>query len=322
MKAVFIRRFGPSDVLELGEVPRPVPKDDEVLIAVHAASVNPRDWLIRSGRYVFKAFLPPFPLILGSDVSGVVAAAGRRAADRFGEGDEVYAMQPSSRGFGAYAEYVAVPASAVAAKPASMTHEEAAGVPLAGLTALQALRDNAGLRAGQRLLVIGASGGVGHYAVQLGRALGARVTGVTSTPNVELARSLGAERVIDYKRRSFSEAGEIYHAVFDTIGKESLERCAPVLARGGIYVTTIPGPGTFLAAATSRLRALVSSGQPRSSVVLVRARGDELEELARLADDGGLRTRVDLVYPLERAAEAHDLSRTFRTRGKLILKVR
>ncbi len=321
MKAVFIRRFGGSDVLEVGDLPRPVPRRGEVLIAVHAASVNPRDWLIRSGRYVFRALLPRFPLVLGSDVSGVVAGVGAGVRG-FRQGQEVYAMQPSSRGFGAYAGAIAVPAAAVAAKPATLSHEEAAGVPLAALTARQALVGDARLQPGQRLLVIGASGGVGHYAVQLGKALGARVTGITSTGNVELVRRLGAERVIDYTRQSFLDAGGEYDAVFDTIGCESLERCAPVLSRAGVYVTTIPGPGTFLAAATSRLRSLVSRRQQRSSVVLVRSRGSELAELARLAEAGELRTHVDRVFPLERAAEAHDASRTFRTRGKLILKVR
>ncbi len=321
MKAAYILRFGGSDVLEVGERPPPQPRPDEVLIEAHAASINPRDWLIRSGRYPFQFLLPPLPLILGSDVSGVVAEVGRRVSGLH-PGDEVYAMQPSSRGFGTYAEYVAVKATAVAAKPPSMTHEEAAGVPLAALTARQALRGNARLKQGQRVLVIGASGGVGSYAVQIAKAHGAEVTGVCSTRNIELVRDLGADRVIDYKRQAFLEPGAAYDVVFDTIGKESLARCAPAMTRSGIYVTTIPSPRTFRDALTSRLKLGLYRDRRRSSVVLVRASDAGLAALARLAENGKLRTHVDTVYPLERVAEAHDHSRTFRTRGKLILKIR
>ncbi len=322
MKAVFFTEFGASDVLRVGERPRPAPRPGEVSIEVHAASVNPRDWLIRSGRYQARFLLPRLPLILGSDVSGVVAEVGRRVS-RWRPGDEVYAMQPSSRGLGCYAEVVAVPQSAVAAKPAVMSHEEAAGVPLAALTARQALLDLARLAAGERLLIIGGSGGVGSYAVQIAKARGAHVTAVCSTANVELVESLGADEVIDYKRQSFLEPPPArYRAVFDTIGRESLASCAPVLARGGVYVTTIPNGRTLVASAVSRLRALVSRRRPTSRVVMVRASGEQLRQLGGLAEAGELRTHVDTVYPLERAAEAHDHSRTFRTRGKLILKVR
>ena len=324
MKAVSIRRFGGSDVLELSERPRPKPRPGDVLIAAHAAGVNPRDWLIRSGRYPFRALLPPFPLVLGSDVSGVVAELGARVAE-FEVGDAVCAMQPTSRGFGTYAEYVAVPARAVALKPAALSHEQAAGLPLAGLTARRALIDVTGLREGQHVLIIGASGGVGSFAVQIAAALGARVTGVCSHRNIEFVRELGAGKVIDYQAGPFLDGDpshDGYDVIFDTIGKESLRRAAAVLTSTGHYVTTIPRPPMFREALASRLASLFSRERQRSDVVLVRSRGRELAELTRLAENGKLRTHVDQVFPLERAAAAHDASRTFRTRGKLILKIR
>ncbi len=321
MKAVVVPRFGHSDVLELVDMPRPEPGPGDVLIEVHAASINPRDWLIRSGRYPFRALLPRFPFVLGSDVSGVVAAVGSQVRE-FRKDDEVYAMQPSSRGFGTYAEYVAVPAAAVALKPSNMTHAEAAGVPLAALTARQGLLDDARLEPGHKLLVIGASGGVGSYAVQIAKHHGAEVTGVCSTRNVDFVRDLGADRVIDYKVEPFLDTADVYDVVFDVIGKESLKRCASVLRRDGAYVTTIPRPRMFRDSLLSRLRELLPGKRRRSRVVLVQSRGEELAELTQLAEDSKLRTHVDRVFPLAEAAAAHDASRTFRTRGKLILEVR
>ncbi len=321
MKAVYIDRFGPSDVLIHGERPAPRPGPGEVLIEVHAASVNPRDWLIRSGRYQMKFLLPKFPFILGSDVSGTVVEVGGRV-ERFAPGGEVYAMRPSRDGFGGYAELVAVRESAVARKPESMSHEEAAGVPLAALTALQALRDNARLGTGQEVVIVGASGGVGTYAVQIAKVLGAEVTGVASAANARLVESLGADRVIDYKAERFNDVLSDQDVVFDVIGRESPASCSRVLRPGGTYVTTIPRLSTGLEMLKSRLRSTFSSRARRSEVVLVRSDGSDLERLTRWIEDGRIATVIDSVYPLAEAAKAHDRSRTFRTRGKLILKVR
>ncbi len=321
MKCIYIERFGSSEVLTYGDRPRPVPKPDEVLIEVHAAGVNPRDWLIRSGRYQFRWLLPPFPLILGSDVAGVVVEVGEQVK-RFEPGEKVYAMVPSSRGFGGYAEYVAVADPAVTWMPENMSFEQAAGVPLAGLTAWQALADNANMGPGEKVMVIGASGGVGHYAVQIARALSAQVTGVCSSANVALVRRLGAIRVIDYTQERFNDVTRGFDVVFDTVGRESLGSCAEVLKPGGTYVTTIPGIGTLLAMARTRLASRLWPQAQRSEVVLVQADGTALEGMTVLAESGALETLVDTVYPLEEAAKAHDRSRTFRTRGKLVLKVR
>ena len=320
MRAAFIQRFGGVEVLEVGEQPCPRPRKDEVLIKVHASSINPRDWLIRSGRYPFQALLPRLPLILGSDVAGVVADRGAKVHS-LALGQPVFAMQPTRKGFGAYAEYVAIPARAVAPKPEALSFEEAAGIPLAGLTAYQALVANARLTAGQRIVVIGASGGVGTYAVQIARALGARVTGVCSEKNLDLVRELGAEKVVNYQRGSFLDSDDRYDVVFDVIGKESLERCSPILEGRGVYVTTIPRQREMMSWASSALRSRLGGRGPRSSVVLVRSDGPHLRQLGQWAEEGKLRTVIDRVLPLQDIAAAHEHSRSFRTRGKLILSL-
>ena len=318
MKAVWIERFGGSEVLTCGDRPTPRPAAREVLVAVHAASVNPRDWMIRSGTYVLRALLPRLPFILGSDVAGVVAAVGGQVR-RFRPGDRVFAMRPSTDGFGAYAEYVPVRESAVASLPASLDFVPAAAMPLAGLTALQALRDLARLRPGQRVVVVGAVGGVGHYGVQIARALGAaRVTGVCSAANRELALELGCDEVLDYRTTRYQEVLREQDVVFDTIGRGHLRLAAPALNRRGAYLTTVPS-GRAIA---SSIATSVWPWGRRSRIVVVRARGRDLELLAGWAESGALRSIVDRVAPLERVAELHDHSRTFRTRGKNVIAVR
>ncbi len=318
MRAVFIRRFGGVEVLEYGECPDPQPGPRDVLVSVRAASINPRDWLIRSGRYPFQRLLPKLPFILGSDISGTVEAVGAKVR-RFRLGDEVFGMQPTSAGFGGYAEKISIRETALAKKPAGMSHQEAAGVPLAALTALQALRSDARLRTEERLLVIGASGGVGHYAVQIGKILGAHVTGVCSTRNLDMVRELGADEVIDYTAENFLHRNAIWDVIFDTIGKESLSRCADVLSPCGTYVTTIPRWPMFREAASSRLRRLITRHTQRARVVLLRASGKQLAEICAWIEEGRFKTCVDQTFPLSEAAAAHESSRTFRTRGKLIL---
>lgn len=319
MKAVFFEEFGDSSVLRYGDWPDPEPGPNEVLIDVHAASVNPRDWLIREGRYFAKPILPKLPFILGSDVAGVVAAVGHQV-QQFQPGDEVMAMRPSSDGFGGYAERIAVRASAVAPKPPSMSFAEAAALPLAALTSLQALRDNANLRHGQTVLVVGASGGVGTYAVQIAACLGAEVTGVCSAKNADFVRTLGAQNVIDYQTERFQDVGGSYDVVYDTIGRESLKSCRTVLKSRGVYVTTVPNVANALASARSRLLGWLL-GQ-RSRMVLVRSSSTDLELLSGWIEEKRLKSVIDLQVPLAEAARAHDHSRTFRTRGKNILLVR
>lgn len=322
MKAVYIERYGGPEVLQVGLRPRPQARPGQVLVEVHAAAVNPRDWLLREGRYQFRHLQGGFPLILGSDVSGVVAAVGA-GVQGFMPGDAVFGMQSFFGRMGGYAEYVAIDAAALAHKPVNISHIEAAAAPCAALTAYGALVKIAGVTAGARVLVIGGSGGVGSYAVQLAQALGATVTAVTSAGNAELVRSLGAERVIDYRAERFAAVAGPQDCVFDTLGRESLASCAPVLAPRGRYITTIPGAAGFAGAALSQLRRAMSGGRrPSSHVVMVQADGRQLAFIAELLAQGRMRSLIDSVYPLAQARAAHERSRTWRSRGKLVLSLR
>ncbi|MBI3288562.1 MAG: NAD(P)-dependent alcohol dehydrogenase, partial [Elusimicrobia bacterium] len=217
MKAAVIDEYGPADVLRVREVPRPAPRPDQILIEVHASSVNPIDWKIRGGALSLLTGRS-FPMILGYDVSGRVVEAGAAVA-RFRVGDLVYARSDSKTGR-AYAQYVAVGEGAAALKPKNASHEEAAAVPLAALTSFQALRDLGRIEKGGRVLVIGASGGVGVYAVQIAKALGAHVTAVCGTDNVALVRDLGADVVIDYRKESGLGASDSYDIIFDAVASQ------------------------------------------------------------------------------------------------------
>lgn len=322
MRAVFINRYGGPEVLEEGEQPRPVPKARQVLVEVFAASVNPRDWLLREGRYVFRHLMRGFPLILGSDVSGVVVELGPDSS-LFRPGDAVFGMQTPLGRMGAYAECIAIDERALARKPAGISHEEAAAVPCAALTAFGALSRIGRTKPGCNVTIIGASGGVGTYATQLAKALGATVSGVTSARNAALVQSLGADRVIDYKTERFETLLREQDLVFDTIGRESLQKCARVLARRGRYVTTIPSVANFAKALSSNLRRTLLMGNARSAhMVLVRADGEDLSRIASLMAAGTVHSVIDSVYPLSQIRQAHELSRSWRSRGKLVIQVR
>ena len=242
MKAIVHRCYGSPDVIRLEDIPKPTPKDDEILVRVHAASVNPLDWHYLEGTpYLVRmdgGFGTPEDPRLGVDFSGTVEAVGKDVT-RFKPGDEVFGGK-----FGALAQYVAVrEARAVALKPANVSHEQAAAVAIAAITALQGLRDKGHLRAGQNVLVNGASGGVGTFAVQIASALGAEVTGVCSTANVALVRSLGADHVVDYTREDFTASAVRYDAILDTVGNHSFADLRRVLAPAGVVVL-VGGPAT------------------------------------------------------------------------------
>ena len=259
--------------------------------------------------------------MLGSDVSGLVVEVGLHA-NRFKPGVPVFGMQTPFGRMGGYAEYVAISEAALARKPEGVSHEEAAAVPCAALTAYGALVRIGRIGPKSQILIVGASGGVGSYAVQIAKALGASVTAVTSTGNITLVQSLGADRVIDYKTERFTSVIRHQDVVFDTIGKESLASCRSVLASGGRYITTIPNGRTAIQSAISGLRRFVSGGRtPSAHVVLVRAKGDDLERIAALMAAGRIRSVIDSVYPLHEARAAHEKSRSWRTRGKLVLQV-
>lgn len=318
MRAVVINEYGTSEALTLVDLKAPSPGPDEVLIRVRAAGVNPVDWKIRSGMLRMMLWLK-FPFIPGFDISGDVASVGSHV-NRFKPGDPVYAMLGPPRG-GGYAELAVAPESAVARKARSQSYIEAAAMPIAGLTALQGLRDLGRLKPGQSVLVNGASGGVGTFAVQIARAMGARVTAVCGPKNVELVKSLGAEVVIDYTKDDFTAPGKTYDVILDAVAKSSFTNCRRILAPAGTYVTTLPNADVLIQG-TVLLPLMSLLGQrQRALFLLAKARGQDLEYLATLADEGKLKPVIDRVYPLDQAGAAHDQSESERTRGKIVLEI-
>lgn len=311
MRAAVIRQYGPPDVLILDDHPMPEPGRGEVRVRVAAAALNPIDAEKRKGRFAIP-FYHRLPMVLGSDLAGWIDAAGPGA--EWAPGTPVYGMIPTIKG-GAYASYAVLQADQVARLPEGLDMTEAAAMPLAALTALQALRDLAGLRAGQRLMVNGCSGGVGTFALQLGRLMGAHVTGVCSARNEALARELGAAEVIDYTATDIRALDVQFDVYFDVYGNMPLPRAQPMIVPGGAHVTTIPAPANFVHALRSRL------GKVRSHVVIVTSRRADLETLAKYVEDGTVRPVVDRTYPLEDAAAAHTYLETRRARGKVVLAV-
>jgi len=311
MKAVFIRRYGGPEVVQVGDLEAPSPGPGEVLVRIRASSVNPIDWKIRDG--TLRLFVRhPFPMILGVDVAGEVSALGE-GARKFAAGDPVFAMTPNE--LGANAEYIVLPEALLARKPENLSFEQAATVPAVALTALQGLRDLGHLHAGQRVLVNGASGGVGVYAVQLAKLFGADVTGVTSADNAELVRSLGADSTIDYRTTDFTKLEQHYDVIFDCVGKRTFGECKRVLAERGTFVSTEAVPSLFFDVAMS---ALFSR---KAKALLVKSRGEDLEFLRQLIEENKVKPIVDRSFPLERIGEAHAYSATGRVRGKIAINV-
>ena len=310
MKAIRIHNYGGPEVLKYEAAPQPqVSAEGEVLIRVHAASVNPIDWRVREG--YMKDFWPhKFPLILGWDLSGVVEELGR-GASRFKIGDEVYSVPDPTRN-GAYADYIVVRESELALKPKSLPHIRAAAVPLAALTAWQALFDTGQLQPGQRVLVHGGSGGVGHFALQLAKWKGAYVFATASTKNQELLRELGADETIDYTRQRFEDVARNIDVVLDPIGSDTQERSWQVLKKGGILLSVVQPPSADKAKALG-IQATFVASQPN---------GAELAKIAELIDSGDLKPIVNRILPLSEARRAHELSQTGHTHGKIVLRVK
>jgi NADPH:quinone reductase-like Zn-dependent oxidoreductase len=291
MKAFIYERYGPPENLRLAEVDRPAPDADEVLVRVLAASVNAADWHVLRGRPLFSratlGWLRPKHQILGVDIAGRVEAIGSEVT-RFKPGDEVYANL-LDHGYGGFAEYAAVPADAMSLKPASRSFEEAAAVPMAATTALQGLGHHGELRPGQQVLINGASGGVGSFAVQLAKAFGAEVTAVTSTGNLDLVRSLGADHVVDYTRIDVARGGRRYDLVLDTVGNRTVPELQRALATGGKAAVT---------GFTSVRRLLGVSLRGGKDVAQVQAHvtAKDLELLSELIQAGRLRPEIDRRY--------------------------
>ena len=324
VKAVVCTRYGPPEVLQLRDVPKPVPRGDEILVRIHAATVTAADVIDRSSS--FPAWLWPFARlslgvmrprepILGFELAGDVEAVGR-AAKRFKVGDRVFAST-FEFGFGCYAEYTCLPENgAVEKKPANTTYEEAAAIPLGGLTALTFLRDRARIRSGQNVLVYGSSGSVGSFAVQLAKYYGADVTGVCSTTNLELVTALGADTVIDYTQEDFSRCGPTYDIIFDAVNKTCFSRCKASLRHGGMYLTTFPTLASILKMVwTSMFGSKKVVGGEASE------KAEDLRFLRELVEAGKIRPVIDRCFSLEQIAEAHRYVETGHKKGNVVITV-
>lgn len=321
MKSIYIERFGDNSVLQIGQRPRPRVKRGQVLVKVKAASVNPRDWIVREGKYVFQKALPAFPVILGSDISGEVVAVGA-GASKFTIGQSVFGMQPLRGGMGAFAEYVAIDQSALALKPDNVSHIDAAAVPCAGLTAWQGISKISNVSSDQRVTICGASGGVGSYALQLAKARGAHVTAVCGPKHVEVIQNLGADQVINYKETHYTKVVSHQDLVFDAVGRDNFRRAKKSLNSKGRYLTTIPSAASALNTVTSNTKRMLSLGHGKSShLVLVRPLGNALMEIANLMEQGKVKSLIDSVFPIEDTASALAKSRSWHASGKIVLDV-
>jgi NADPH:quinone reductase-like Zn-dependent oxidoreductase len=315
MKAFVVERYGDADTVRAGDVPDPQVGDDDVLVRIRAASVNPLDLKTRGGD--LKAILPyRVPFVLGNDLAGEVVAVGV-SVTRFAVGDEVYA-RPDKNRIGAFAELIGIHQDDVAAKPTTLTMEEAASIPLVGLTSWQALVERANLQPGQKVLVHAGSGGVGTIAIQLAKHLGASVATTTSTANIDLVRGLGADVVIDYKKQAFETILHDYDVVLDTLGGETLEKSLQVLKPGG-KVISIAGPPDpafakelgvnpvvrlAMTALSFRTRQRARRHHVTYEFLFMKASGDQLREVTSLIDAGKIRPVVDRIFAFESTREA------------------
>lgn len=320
MRAIVHDRYGSPAVLRLQEVDKPVVGDDDVLVRVHAASVNPADWHFLTGTpYVMRigtGLSRPKDSALGLDLAGRVEAAGGNVT-RFRPGDEVFGAHN-----GAFAEYARVPEDAIAPKPANLSFEEAAAVPVAGITALQGLRDKGNLQSGQRVLIIGASGGVGTFAVQIAKAFGADVTGVCSTRNVERVRSLGADRVIDYSKEDFTRDGQRYDLVFQLAGKSSPSECRRVLtSKGTLVLCSGDRGGNWFGPLIGIAGGLASAAfaSQRTVMWIAKVTGKDLADLTQLIEAGKVTPVIDRRYALAEASEALGYQGEGHTQGKTVI---
>ena len=308
MKAVRIHEYGGPEVLKYEDAPRPEPGPREVLIRVHAAGVNPVDRGVRTG-YLKERLKYTLPMIPGWDVSGVVESACP-GATRLKKGDEVYSRPDIARN-GSYAEYIVVKESEVALKPKSIDHVTAAAIPLAALTAWQALFDAGKLSAGQTVLIHAAAGGVGCFAVQFAKLKGARVIATASKKNHEFLRSIGADETIDYNTTKFEDVVHDVDVVLDAITGETADRSYQVIKKGGIYVSILMPPSPEKAAAHG----------VRFAHTFVQPNVEQLNEIAKLVDSGKLKIVVEKVFPLAEARAAQESNATGHTRGKIVLRV-
>lgn len=316
-RAALYRSYGPPEVLEIVEVEPPaIQEDDRVLIRVHAASVNPYDYLHRRGYLavrLFNGLTRPKEPRLGIDVAGTVAAVGKNV-HKFKVGDRVFGSC-----LGSYAEYVCPRQTSLSLMPKNATFQEAAAIPCAALTALQALRDVAQVKPGQQVLIYGASGGIGHFAVQLAKVFGAAVTAVCSTPNLAWVKALGADQTVDYTREDFAARGKQYDLILDAVGKRTFFSCLRALTETGVYITEHPIYPKY-----HPVQLLISRlvGRKKAKLHMAKPNDQDLDFLQGLVEAEKIRPVVEQVYPLDQIVEAHRHVEGGHTKGKVVLEIR
>ncbi|MBX0353892.1 NADP-dependent oxidoreductase [Bacillus toyonensis] len=332
MKAMIIDRYGKVP-MRMAEVPTPEINEYEVLAEIHAASINPIDFKIRDGK-VKMLLKYEMPLILGNDFAGVITKVGSKVT-RFKVGDEIYA-RPRKNKIGTFAEYIAIHEDDIALKPKNLSFEEAASIPLVGLTSYQALHDIMQLQKGQKILIHAGSGGVGTFAIQLAKIMGAIVTTTASEAGANLVTSLGADEIINYKTEKFEDILKNYDAVFDTIGGATLEKSFNIIKRGGniVSVSGMPnahfgkefGSGFFktllFSLASKNLTALEKKHNAQYSFLFMKPSGDQLRTIANYIEAGQIKPVIDRVFPFEDAQKAMEYSESGRAKGKIIVKMK
>ncbi len=306
MKAVVFQKYGGNDVIEVRDMPVPFPGPEEVLVRVHAASVNPVDWKMRSGQLRIVTG-GRFPKILGRECAGEVIATGNKVT-KFTTGDQAVIL-PAVRSMGAFAEYACAPEKTTYLKSRTISFEEAACIPIAGLTALQALRDKGQIAYGKKVLINGASGGVGHFAVQIAKIFGANVTGVCSGANRDFVKSIGADRVIDHTKEDFTKGADRYDIIFDAVTKRSYGACKDVLVEYGRYVSTLPSPAILM---NKYLTGFLT--QRKAMDIWVKPNAADIEWMMAQIGTGRIKIAIDKIYPLDQAKEALAYSETGKAR--------
>jgi NADPH:quinone reductase-like Zn-dependent oxidoreductase len=312
MRAAVIYNYGGPDEFRIEDMPQPVIRPHEVLIQVKAASINPIDWKQRRGSH--RIFLKAkFPLVTGYDVAGIIAETGA-SVTRFKKGERVFAR--CDRRFGqAYAEFAATSEGTLARMPDGLDYIHASAIPMAAVTSLQALRDKAGLRQGDKLHIIGAAGGVGHFALQIGKAYGAEITAVCSSRHMELMQDLAPDHLIDYTRTDIFSLPGKYDVIFDAAGIYSYLSCNKLLNKKGVYINTLPRPKMLI----HKLASLVLPGRIRT--LLMKSKGSDLEEILKLNESGRLKVFIDSVFPLNRISEAHMKAENYHSGGKIVIEI-
>ncbi|TVQ09689.1 MAG: NAD(P)-dependent alcohol dehydrogenase [Bacteroidetes bacterium] len=311
MQKIIYEKYGPAEVMEVTETSVPVPAPDEVLVKVMAAGINPVDYKVRNGSLKFLTGRK-FPRTPGGEIAGTVEKNGSESS-KFKKGENVFAML--SMAGGGYSEYICVKEELLSRMPEKWNFADAAVVPLAGLTALQSLRDKGKISPGMKVLINGGSGGVGMFGIQIARAMGAEVTAVCSGKNMELVKGFGAHHVIDYQKEDFTQLPEKFDIILDAVAMSSAGKCSRILKPGGTFVTTVPSPAVMLRQMTNPLRSRKTFG------IMCKPGGKDLDVLADLMREGKIKPFVEKSYPLDQATIAHKHIETGRVRGKLVIKM-